>query len=663
VDSKENQTPKQWNVTVYNLTNVAAVLTQGATPHFQEVGPYRYNEWYHRYNTQFTPNGANITYKERNYYDFLALDPGLSFNDTVIVPWFSFAGFALEVNTTDLTQISVVLWTGYVINYLQRVAAAVCIGQFPITTACQTAAAMQWANLSGLVLPDAVWTSPGQSILNSTKTEEVMDPTILAIFQGTYSRSSASIFPEFGASLQAQSNPGLFANETLMFGILWGNGTVATAANPCPLTMNFLLNTTSPFFGQPCLVVLVQLANLGDLQALHALFPGLTNNSVWWLMVWMRSVSIALPQTVWSLSGVLDASTFKSSVSPPTKLLWVSRTIQQLLFNFPDPLLVLLGQTPTSSAIFSNDTTDDVTTATQWKLLTGMTDPDDSQMVLGFDGYSDFLPPRSQDPKPGASIGVWCNNPVPIQGHYVMQLTPGTNRIWSWDDRIDSSSQALIWVEELYRAGTFQYVEDITLKGIDLLRFRISDASLQPDPLYSMEYVGLINLTCPKSLPIMMSQYRFFRATNVTSSGPSTSFFPDSWRVEPTSLYQCPNAMTCDALLDIEPTSGASMQGYLRLQINLLAEVNSQQKLLPVVYVQEYSVLTDSQASDFKNQVYYAFNVKTIIFWSLVVVGMCMAAIFIGVGVWAASKQRAQPTVQYTNVYEESLLHPDLAQE
>jgi CD36 antigen len=228
-----------------------------------------------------------------------------------------------------------------------------------------------------------------------------------------------------------------------------------------------------------------------------------------------------------------------------------------------------------------------------------------------------------------------------IYGTDATQFPPG----------VQKGSTLPTWIDTLYREGAMMNVdnETVTMKNIDLIRFRIAPTLMQSTALnpdnwdyYMDRWNGVINISncAPQHVPIFISKPHFMGADLEVSE-----------QVEGLSI---PDKAIHDTIVDVEPTTGITMNAAKRLQVNVhlrpvlvlrpfaewwFAGVNSS-LLCPTIWLEDTGTATDSQADKFRGSVYAAQAAIYYIKW----VGCIQGSILIGLSVillMCASNRRA----------------------
>ncbi len=78
----------------FDIQNPTEVL-QGAQPIVTEVGPYVYDEYYYKFDIEWSDGGDTVQYNTQKYYIFNPekTGAGLSENDQILLPYSTVVGF------------------------------------------------------------------------------------------------------------------------------------------------------------------------------------------------------------------------------------------------------------------------------------------------------------------------------------------------------------------------------------------------------------------------------------------------------------------------------------------------------------------------------------------------------------------------------------------
>jgi len=145
------------------------------------------------------------------------------------------------------------------------------------------------------------------------------------------------------------------------------------------------------------------------------------------------------------------------------------------------------------------------------------------------------------------------------------------------------------WSTDLWRQITFEYEEDIKVFDVDTYRFRLSDSVLAPNANYYQVVKGIGNMTAAMGgIPVYLSKPHFL--------GADAAYVMADANVELHDLY-----------LDIEPNTGAVIQGRKRLQMNLMVGPTDMTYpgltagLYQLLWVEQAGDITEDLAGDLKD--------------------------------------------------------------
>ena len=299
-----------------------------------------YREFIMNYNYTFNSDGSEVRYNTYSTYEF---QPQLSASDptkTVITTAWN----------TYITAMSKVKWNqDYLIGTqsgtlayafvktLSGIVYAGAKGQLN-TTQCDAIAYGQWASMSGIptILP------PNSSVADSPMLMAAIasvNPVLASAID--FLAKNYKIYPEYGTvpalHMSAATAQALFEGSNIF---------------PCPFV--------SSYQGTPCSMVLIDLIMTSPQLAPHffgngTLSPAQLNATVLYLETFM--------------GGAFQFVVAKESNSTlGTSPVWVTRTVQEILFDYTDPFVALFGVKKNTAYISSVDNADDA-----WRLDTTYT--------------------------------------------------------------------------------------------------------------------------------------------------------------------------------------------------------------------------------------------------------------------------------------------------
>lgn len=79
----------------FEVQNPQEVLFSKAKPLVSEIGPYSYDEYYNKFDIEWLEDGDSVRYYTQKYYVYNSekSGPGLTENDTILMPYPTVAGF------------------------------------------------------------------------------------------------------------------------------------------------------------------------------------------------------------------------------------------------------------------------------------------------------------------------------------------------------------------------------------------------------------------------------------------------------------------------------------------------------------------------------------------------------------------------------------------
>jgi hypothetical protein len=550
---RDNAPAKNHYYYVFNITNIGDVLGNSSSPQFEEIGPFVYREYTMMYNNTFLDNDRQWQYSTYSTYEFqseLSL-AGSSPDDVVVVtPWNTaaallgqFFGVAdgVTMGVAGTAAASLVEMVVGIVCKLAPESAATCFSD--VYNHFGSFTGIPSVNLSANA---SVTSSP--LIMAALKTAS---PHVYIIVQ-MLGPIEYAYFAQQAANGSDLSLTGGEFQQLLMTG---------GADFPCPLSKE---NNVTGF---PCCLLPL------DPKA----FPILSSAQLAAVTRYLQATGAGV-ELAYGLAGAVNAS-----ISP----LYVRRSVSQLLFNYSDPLLHLLGAPSASNYVTSLPDAEaayavDPTTTT---VLTGIDNPSLIDWYVVWRGMSTL---------PGS---VWCADPVPVRGLDDSQFPPADDSFWSMSPRVTSKASFWVWVEDLFQPVRFSYYDQYSYRNtIPLIRLTIAPEFYQPNPALGQKYGGSLNMNCPLGAPILITLPRFLRA-------------------ERTPAYTWPNLPPISeaeglTFLDVDPISGATMIGYKRLQINILYLGT---EVLPVFYDNEESLLIEQDFHDYKDNVLHNLHVAHVI--------------------------------------------------
>eukprot|EP00053_Salpingoeca_punica_P014875 m.135520 g.135520 ORF g.135520 m.135520 type:complete len:653 (+) comp16562_c0_seq7:195-2153(+) len=552
---RDNASPKFHNYNVFDITNAADVINNGSIPQYVQHGPFVYREYVMMYNNTFLEGNTQWQYNTYSTYEF---QPDMSVA----------GGEAVQVTTVWNTMAALLkafngqtegMYAGLAGPASLAVAETLAFAASKIAPAC---ALDLYAHLGSLGGMPCAGVAANASVATS--------PTLMGIVQqinpflhDVLVNSGVRVEYGFYAPTAADTLPGPRLEELLAGGPDYA----------CPLGGNV------PGSQVPCSLALLQ-------GSVPQLFANLTAGQTTAAKALLQSGMFTLLAATFQQAGAID---------PQHAPLLVKRTVRQLLFDFTDPLLTLLGR----PSVKSNFVTSIADADTAWTLdktativRTGTDDP-------AFSDY--YIEWRDMRVLPAS---VWCTQPIPVQGMDDSTFPPSSLQFWSLKPNVGDASSFLVWVEDLFQPVLFSFYERYSYRGtIPLVRLTIAPEFYKANKATGQRYDGLVDMTCPLGAPILVSLPRFLRAELTEDY---------KWPVLPP--ISDAEGLT---FLDVDPISGASLLGFKRLQVNMI--VNAQ--VWPVFYDNEESQLTEKDYDEYREKILGNLHISTILLYVFFIAG------------------------------------------
>eukprot|EP01028_Stygiella_incarcerata_P008750 TRINITY_DN391_c0_g1_i2.p1 TRINITY_DN391_c0_g1~~TRINITY_DN391_c0_g1_i2.p1 ORF type:complete len:763 (-),score=192.23 TRINITY_DN391_c0_g1_i2:581-2869(-) len=188
--------------------------------------------------------------------------------------------------------------------------------------------------------------------------------------------------------------------------------------------------------------------------------------------------------------------------------------------------------------------------------------------------------------------------PVAVGGTDGTRFRPFLQSVEWKPKKADGYETLTAFVPELTRMIDLQHVESVTFKDIDLWRYRIAPDMLEISELYFTRIRGVLNMTTVFGSTIMMSKPHFLDCD--------------------TSAYEnitgmSPNRELHDTFVDVEPHLGSMFRGHKRLQLSvalpdwwslsLESHSESPRILYPVVWFDLCGEASDHETDEFKDKI------------------------------------------------------------
>lgn len=356
-----------------------------------------------------------------------------------------------------------------------------------------------------------------------------------------------------------------------------------------------------------------------------------------------------------AIDTVVLALFLEKYAKDPTSL-FVSKTIYETIWGWEDPLLTELNAfnklVPTRyPGIVNNDSSLDVAAAKHGtiRMFTGAATINEAREYLEWDGM-DSMQCCAFGPCGDAGSGPYPAAPYPdgaanaIRGGFGDQFHQFVTR--SDILRVSSHQQGVFRTWELVSAPDTDY----SVKGIELMRFQLppntlGNSSTNPEEAYMYNNYGpsgLLNASvCEWGAKVFISKPHFLDGSNSLLDAIDGLTPPDR------SIH--------DTALGVEPYSGSTMQFDFSVQVNVEIGPDSFSNqaffpnvtnlYMPVAWLHRYGLVSDSQADNFKGQVYLARDFMYGLRWG----GVALSCVSFLAALWCFWLGRGRRRAQLRN--------------
>ncbi len=623
---------------MYNLTNLNDTVLYGHPPYFVEVGPYVYREYKEKFNVTFSQGENSVAYNERTVYHF---QPDRScatckVTDRVTNIWPTYTTLLQAYKgSVDAYLMSAFVNTSILLLEQLAELTTACKLNPAYPKSCRMLVAAHHAQLAGvgpLVPAGESWIS------------RPLDDTLLQLLGSTYIAdmfrymNEIKLYPEFGfysnqmttemaynwlyesgssgfpCKMDVSNIPGNSIKIGCMTQFLHTyRDDPNKAYNQYPISGTGITNTTSSSSssnnssnnnsdGN---------SNSNPDDLLNQLLVDETHN-------YLRTFGRAALMYLCNISGVpLYNDTYDGVYIGQSGQIWATHSVQEWLFEYPDPIAGLPGPSPEANTAYfnfnaSNNSYSYYLNPAITTLSTGKNDLSTISAELGFEDHIGVLPKYD----PSTELGYFCGGDAPVNGGGQDQaVAPGKPGWFGWqpavskdghirDDsdpehntemkpvysKADGKSKAIptelnIWADDPHRYLKFSYYDSKKYRDFDVLRFGVDLDSLKIDRfnndiIYDFTRDGIANMTCVKEgTPIHFTMVHF---ANANISG---------WEVDGDGIG--PDNVIPDkhlTFLSVDPITGATLEGTQRLQINQVVKskwITAQQNLVKVFKYEE----------------------------------------------------------------------------
>lgn len=301
--------------------------------------------------------------------------------------------------------------------------------------------------------------------------------------------------------------------------------------------------------------------------------------------------------------------------------IFMTRTIQEILWGFKDPLLTSVHKLkPEVDEYFG--------------YMYKKNGSNDGEFVLhtGQENYMDF-----------AKIHTWQNsNETSWWTTQESNMINGTDGA-SFHPLLSKDEKLYVFSPDLCRSIHMKFVKDVEIKGIPAYRFApprevLASKEENPSnagfcvPAHECLGTGVLKVSeCRKGAPVVLSFPHFYHGDEKYINA-----------VEGLS----PNQEDHESFLDINPTLGIPIRASKRAQINILLERvagfpitrNLNKTVFPVLFINESVVINDESAAKMRTLLLVSMLVSN---FPLLIIGLgtILLIVFIGLIVWSRKKK------------------------
>lgn len=296
--------------------------------------------------------------------------------------------------------------------------------------------------------------------------------------------------------------------------------------------------------------------------------------------------------------------------------LFSARSVYQWVFNFEDPLLMLLQPGDPQTGIRSNDTSFE--DASSYKIGIEMwTGQDNITLVAevimwnGTDTIT-FWP---------KNITVGGNNQ---DGQFYFQLTNGRGQ------QPETFPDFPVWSPDHARTVLLQDTRvNVDILGITNRRFYLKNETYDVDPDFNQFYQGFIDASIYHSDPPFRKRLVFGALIPLYMSQPRF-YYVDPQYITVDILNAEPNFDECATIVDVEVISGNAMYAKKRLQVNFLFSNQSNTDVFypnvtkgfyPSLWVEQSSQVTEALADEWSSELGLGLTIEKVLFIAGLVIG------------------------------------------
>lgn len=656
--------PRYEYITMFNLTNPHDVVDRGAIPQYNEVGPYVFRKWIHRFNLTWTRDRDVIFFKQRDWYIFdrNMTNSSLSSGDIIYNLNPSYAGVMMSAGNESMLMRNMISGEiNGILNFLTTDFLSDAESAWrPLVLASQAAVCISTTSLQSFYLSWSDDFSP------PNKEYEAM-----LLSQGY--TTPTNIDPSTSARLLASTGEpysllNLNASSVWDSACLHSNISVAEMLKSTFLLTDFQLKRICnwlPVFEHRWILPYLQnthgISSLSDLGWLqwgtgrgtpfsesakdeHANFPGYPEYYYFLKNVYrpdnlshvemdLMSSKLLLRDGRYPMSDSRNMATFSLLLDRAD---YVNIELNWPEFDSPEQIRAFGEYLGYVMRNFVNQTLQqsfakDIGIVSRRSVTEWIFSYDDPflEMLNKSDAAVHSVLIRND-----TSLDSACDRQgrsAMITGRYNVSLVSelvaydGMTDLHYWkvptqvqgtlgetfSPRLGSNDSITLWFPQLFREQVFLPESTVELLGISLQRFRLAPFMLLPNDVYFNRWHSIANVSL-SGCPFFISKPHFFGSESY-------------WATRLHGMKD-PNDTEDNTFLDVEPITGLTMNEGKRIQVNLYIPNDTlwfdvyhrstpTGMLYPIAAIDERSTLTQDEATEFHDTVITGMFLR---WWSFV---------------------------------------------
>lgn len=313
-----------------------------------------------------------------------------------------------------------------------------------------------------------------------------------------------------------------------------------------------------------------------------------------------------------------------------------ARTVYEWVYDFTDPLALLLQPGDPQTAIRHNDTSFE--DAASYKLgvtiNTGQNNITDIANVVKWNGTE--------------TINFW-EEPIPVYGNNQdgqFYFTTSNGR-GEFPDRFpDFAVFSPDHARTVYLEDSGEWI--YTAKGIETRRFKLSNKTYDIDPFFNQEILGFVDGSKFHSDPPFRQRFVFTAVIPLYMSQPRF-FYTDPYYADQVILNKQPNPADCETIVDIEMISGNAMFAQKRLQVNFFVSNETNFSIFypnvrtgffyPSLWVEQSSIISDELEDEWISLLGLGLDVQKGFF----IFGLVVGCVFFVISLVVVMRSRKAP--------------------